>query len=107
MVGKLKSNTRSGVCLEFDKEGLILDLELRDLLSSEPPRSIPGDYEQVDYKYLLVSGVGESFEFPSIGEARKAKALFEASGGGSCNWRIARSDLSGEILTRDVDSMTV
>lgn len=95
------------MCLEFDKEGLILDLELRDLLSSVPTRSIPGSSELLDYKYNLVSGLGESFEFTTIGEARKAKSLFEASGGGSCNWRISRSDISGEILTRDVDSMSV
>lgn len=95
------------MCLEFDKEGLVLDLELRDLLSSVPTRSIPGNSELIDYKYLLVSGLGESFEFSSIGEARRAKALLEASGGGSCNWKISRSDISGEILTRDVDSMSV
>jgi len=102
----LRSNTRSGRSLRFDKEGLILDLELRDLLSSGPTRSSPGIPESLDSKYLLVNGLGESFSFTSVSEARRVKSLFEATGG-SCQWRIMRSDLSGEILTRDVDSMSV
>jgi len=92
--------------LRFDKEGLVLDLELRDLLSSGPSRSCSGISEISDSVYLVVNGIGESFSFTSVGEARRVKSLFEATGG-SCTWRIMRSDLSGEILTRDIDSLSV
>jgi len=92
--------------LRFDKEGLVLDLELRDLLSSGPSRSCPGIAEIRDSVYLLVNGLGESFSFTSVGEARRVKEMFEFAGG-SCTWRIMRSDVSGEILTRDIDSLSV
>lgn len=78
------SNTRSGRSIEFDKEGLVLDLELRDLLSSGPSRSVPGLSELLTCKYVLVNGIGETYEFATVREARKAKALAESLGS-SCN----------------------
>jgi hypothetical protein len=83
VTGTLKSATRSGRSIEFDKEGLVLDLELRDLLSSMPSRQVPGISEQQLSRYVLTNGVGEGYEFSTVKEARKLRSDFEALGGGS------------------------
>lgn len=96
---QLRSQTRSGKSLLFDKEGLI-----EDLYELEGAHGLSGIAEELHTYYVVWSSGGYVSEnLRTKAEAQRLKLTLESVGGGSGSLRISRHSLDGAVLTRNIE----